>query len=307
MASYRPASRRMRDPAGSGLVRGKNISLAGVSAAFLLASPVLLGLGYAALGAVGLVGPGSSGKTVSMGRFFQVLGDPAVWEGTLWTLWVAGASTALAVAGAAVVAVVFRGEGRTSRVGRSLAFLPLPVPHLAAGVGGLLILGQSGLLSRFAYQLGWIGGPADMPAWVLDPVGIGFIVALTWKELPFLALVAVSVLETRGTALEDAARGLGAGRWSALGRVTWPLLWRGMLPAAVAVFTFVAGSYEAAVLLAPSHPLALPLLTWERYTDSSLASRGDAYVLALLGLILAGVAVGIHEWLRAREPERTGS
>ena len=171
---------------------------------------------------------------------------------------------------------------------------------LAAGVGALLVLGQSGLLARVAFHMGWIGGPAEMPALVLDPAGLGLILALTWKEIPFLALVAISVLETRGRALEEAARGLGAGRGSVLFRVTWPLLWRGMLPAAVIVFTFVAGSYEAAVLLAPSHPLALPLLTWERYTDVSMSRRGDAYVLALLGLGVALAAVAVHEWIRRR-------
>jgi ABC-type Fe3+ transport system permease subunit len=82
--------------------------------------------------------------------------------------------------------------------------------------------------------------------------------------------------------------------------VTWPVLWRGMLPAIVAVFTFVAGSYEAAVILAPSDPLALPVLTWERFVDAGLANRADAYVLALLGLGIALTAVGVHEWVRAR-------
>ena len=48
--------------------------------------------------------------------------------------------------------------------------------------------------------------------------------------------------------LEEAARTLGAGPWAAFRRVTWPLLWRGMLPGAAAVFVFVAGSYEAAAL-----------------------------------------------------------
>jgi ABC-type spermidine/putrescine transport system permease subunit I len=143
-----------------------------------------------------------------------------------------------------------------------------------------------------------------MPALVLDPLGVGLIVALVWKEIPFLTLVAISVLETRGTQLEETARGLGAGPVSVLLRVTWPVLWRGMLPAAVAVFTFVAGSYEAAVLLAPSDPLALPLLTWERYTDASLSRRGDAYVLALLGMLLALGAVALHEWVRVASGER---
>jgi putative spermidine/putrescine transport system permease protein len=273
--------------------------LAGALAAALLAAPVLAGLAYSLLGGLGWVGPGAG--TEGAGRFRAVLGDPAVWEGTLWTLWVAGASTTLAFLGAAGVAMVFRGGGWTGRLGRTLAFLPLPVPHLAAAVGALLILGQSGLLARLAYHLGWIVTPAQMPALTLDPWGVGLILALTWKEIPFLALVAVSVLETRGRALEETARSLGAREGSVLLRVTWPLLWRGMLPAGVAVFTFVAGSYEAAALLAPSDPLALPLLTWERYTDVSLARRGDAYVLALLGLGIALAAVALHEVIRWRE------
>lgn len=260
-----------------------------------------MGVGYSTLGSLGLVGPGSTAAHgPSMERFGQVLAEPGVWRGTLWTLWVAGASTSLALLGAAGVAVMFRGQARFARWGRSLAVLPLAVPHLAAAVGALLILGQSGLLARVAFLLGWIETPAAMPALVVDPWGVGLILALTWKELPFLTLVAVSVLATRGTALEETARGLGAPPLAVLRRVTWPMLWRGMLPAAVVVFTFVAGSYEATVILAPSDPLALPLLTWERYTDAALSSRGDAYVLALLGVGLAGIAVALHEWLASR-------
>jgi len=39
--------------------------------------------------------------------------------------------------------------------------------------------------------------------------------------------------------------------------------------------------------------LALPLLPWERYPDAALARRGDAYVLALLGMALAAGAVAL--------------
>src|SRR5690606_1769776 len=103
-----------------------------------------------------------------------------------------------------------------------------------------------------------------------------------WKEFPFLVLLAFSVLTTRGTDLEETARSLGAKPIQVVRHVTVPVLWRGLLPGAVAVFTFALGSYEAAALLAPSDPLALPLLIEERYTDSNLARRADAYVLALV-------------------------
>jgi len=171
-------------------------------------------------------------------------------------------------------------------------------PRVIATAGGILY-GLGVILAAFAapnlivlyLTYGIIGGIG---------IGLGYIVALAWKELPFLALLAFSVLATRGPALEETARSLGAGPWAVFRRVTWPLLWRGLLPGIVSVFAFVAGSYEAAVLLAPSDPLPLPLLTYERYTDPDLGRRADAYVLVLLGLGLAAVAVALHEWARAR-------
>ncbi len=273
-------------------------SRGGLVAALILALPVLVGVVYAALASLGLAGAGARGLT--SGAWTRVLSDGGVHAGVLFTLWIALASTALATVGAVVLAVIFRGSGRLDGAARTLALLPLPIPHLVAAVSGVLILGQSGFLARVGHQLGLVETPAAMPALVADPWGVGLIVALTWKEIPFLALVAFSILASRGERLEEAARTLGAGRLATFRHVTWPVLWRGMLPAVVAVFTFVAGSWEAAVLLAPSDPLALPLQVMERHTDPALARRGEAFVLALVAFLLAGGAVALHERLRAR-------
>jgi len=277
----------------------------GLAAAAVLAAPVVFGAIYTGVGALGLVGPGASGEA-SFDRMARVLTEPEVVRGTLWILWVAAASTVLSGIVAAGIAVALRGQAGLDAVGRAVAMLPLPVPHLVAAVGGLLVLGQSGLLARLAFHAGWIEGPSDMFEWVYDPLGIGLILALSWKEIPFLSLVAVSVLATRGDGLEQTARGLGASPRDVFRRVTWPILWRGMLPASVAVFTFVAGSYEAAAILGPSDPLALPLLTWERFTGASLDQRADAYVLALVGLAIAALSVAAHELVRARLPGLEG-
>lgn len=271
----------------------------GLVAALLVAAPVVVGAVYTLLAALGVVGLDGGGG-VSGARITAVLSERTVWEGLGWSVWVAAASTSLATAAATVLALFLRGDTASERTARALAVLPLPVPHMVAAVCALLVLGQSGLLSRAGHALGLLSSPAQMPALVYDPAGVGLILALAWKEVPFLALVAFSLVAGRGALLEETARGLGAGRRDVLLRVTLPLLWRGMLPAVVAVFTFAAGSYETAALLAPSDPLALPLLTMERYTSASLRERPDAFVLALLALALAAVAVALHEGLRAR-------
>lgn len=278
-------------------------TLRGLIAAFVVAAPVLLGVGYSIAGAVGLIGVGTTG--LSLDRMQRVLAEREVWRSIGWTLWYAAAATALATLAAVVVSAIFRRGTLGDRIARWLAIAALPVPYVVAATVGLLILGQSGFISRFAYASGWLSSPAGMPALVYDTFGVGLICTLAWKEFPFLALVAFSILATRGAALEEVARTLGASTVPTFVRVTWPLLWRGLLPAVIAVFIFVAGSYEAAALLGPSDPVPLPVLTLERYNALDLSRRADAYVLSLIGMLLSLIAVAMHEWMRARA-ERLG-
>lgn len=268
-----------------------------VLAAFLVAAPVLFGIAYSSLASLHLLGPGSG--ELSTASWTAAFSDPQLLRGMAWSLWVAAAATALATIAATLVATLFRTGTPSSGVARALAVMPLPLPHAAAGVLGVLVLGQSGLLARGAFLAGWIDQPAAMPALIYDRWGIGLILVLAWKEFPFLALIAFSLLAGRGKALEEAARTLGAHRWSVFRVVTWPVLRRGLMPAVVAVFVFVAGTYETTVLLAPSDPLALPLLTMERYTDVGVASRGESHVLVLMGLFAGLGAVALHEAARA--------
>ena len=107
------------------------------------------------------------------------------------------------------------------------------------------------------------------------------------------------MLDTNGTALVDAARSLGATARDTFRRVTLPLLWRGLAPAAIAAFAYLVGQYELAILLAPSDPQSLAVLTYERAQDPDLTMRGDAHALGLLAMLLCGVLVYWHE--RARQ------
>ncbi len=272
--------------------------LVGVLLALIVAAPVLAGIGYAAAASAGILGASADGASTA--RITRVLRDPATWSGFVWSITVAAMATGIATFAAVTAAVVFRGSRLTDRIGLALAALPLPLPQLVAAALGVWVLGQSGLLARLAFAGGWISAPSDMPALVYDRWGVGLVLTMAWKETAFLTVVASALLATRTKAAEDAARTLGANGWATFRRVTWPVLWRGLMPAVVSVFIFVAGSYEAAVLLAPSAPLALPLAIADRAADPNLARRGDAYVLTLLLLGMALVAVAAHEWARAR-------
>ncbi len=263
--------------------------LAGV----LLGVPIAVGIAYLVAGAAGWVGstsPGAAGR---------VLTEAAVWRSVMLSLWIATAGTAIALVGALSVALLFGGDRRLDRVAQRVTALPLPVPTVATAVAVLLLLSQSGWLSRVATQMHLITSPAEFPALVFDPWVIGVIVAVVWKEMPFLALVALSLQSLRGTALMDAARTLGATRWQATRSITLPLLIRGMAPSIVAVFVFVLGSLELPLVLAPSSPLALPMLIQERRQALGTDSHAEAYGIALIATVLAVLAALLHERLRS--------
>lgn len=264
-----------------------------------VALPVLFGVSYAALAVLGVIGAGASGE-IDLHRVTALLTDRTTWRSVGWSLYVAGVSTLLATAAAATVALMFPRRTHAHRLARSLATLPLPVPHLVAAATALFVLGQSGLLARGLFAAGLISEPAAMPALVYDRAGVGLIAALAWKELPFLAVVGIALRAGVSRELEDAARTLGATPAYVARRVVWPLLWRGMLPAVIATFIFAFGSFESAVLLAPVDPAPLPVLTMERFADPALARRGEAYGLALVALVVGAIAVAVHEWARAR-------
>lgn len=264
----------------------------------VLVLPVVVGFTYALLGATDAIG--GSAPLGGTARIQRVLTEPAAWRGTAWALWVAFASTTLAAFIAVALSLVYAGTSRTDRLARAFLNVPLAFPHLVAASVGLLVLGQSGLLARMLMSAGLIATAAQMPELVADRFGIGVILTLVWKEAPFLLLISAAVLGGHGVAYNEVARTHGASRRQVLLRITWPLLWRGMSPALVAVAVFSFGSYETMVLLAPSNPLALPLLTAERYVDPDLARRNDAFVLALLGIAIGLIAVAVHERIRSR-------
>jgi putative spermidine/putrescine transport system permease protein len=262
-------------------------------AALLVAAPVLVGVAYCVAGALGLLGPeaGSRGS-------WAVLANKATWQSVGWSVWAAAASTLIALVGSIAVAALFRSYRTTDRLARALAVLPLPIPHIVAALVGLLLLAQSGLLARFGYSFGLVASPAEMPVLVYDRLGGGFILTMAAKELPFLALMALSLIGGDLRQIEESARTLGAQPRQLFRRVTLPLLLRGMLPATVAVFVFVFGSYEVAAVLGPTAPAPLPVLIAESYSGASLERRNDAYLLSLLALLVAGAAVAAHELSR---------
>lgn len=222
--------------------------------------------------------------------YTTLLTSASFWRSLGMSLWLAGAATALAlvVGTLAALALWF---ARVGSGGRLLLAWTLSIPHVVAAFLTLLVLSQSGLLSRLTAAAGLTTVPADFPVLVNDPAGLGVLAELTWKEAPFVGLVVLAALARTDPRLLDVARSLGAGRAAAVRRVILPALRPALLSSGVLVFAFAFTSFEVPLLLGPTSPAPLPVAAYRAFTDPDLGVRREAMALSVLIAALGGLLV----------------
>jgi iron(III) transport system permease protein len=86
--------------------------------------------------------------------------------------------------------------------------------------------------------------------------------------------------------LDDAARSLGAGPGRLLNEVHLPLLWPGLMTAALLVFVEVMKELPATALLRPLGGDTLAIVVWEATKDSRFDTAAlPALIIVLVGLV----------------------
>lgn len=264
--------------------------------AFLLA-PALIVMGGLFLTGLGLTllrslhyAPSLGETSPNLSSYTAVLTFPGFLKSLAFSLWIASASTVIAAALALASALLLRQTFPGRALIGFLVQLNLTIPHLVGAIGILYLLSQSGAFARLAFSGGLISGPQDFPALTQDPYAIGIILLYVWKELPFITLILLANLQTLGEDHQSAARSLGATRWQAFAHVLLPMLMPALGGASALVFAFAFGAYEVPLVLGAHAPKALPILVWQSYTDTDLASRPEAMAMAV---IIALIGLGL--------------
>lgn len=241
---------------------------------------------------------GSSGLTLAAYR--GLLTDVEVRASLLLTFRLALLATVLSSVLGVAAALMLRRTGRGRRLATALFQANLPVPHLVGAAAMLLLLGQSGLLSRVLFAFGLVDAPAQAPALTGDAFGWAILAEYVWKETPFIGVVVLAALSGGVAELESAARTLGAGAWQRFRFVTLPLITPAVLTTSIIVFAFSFGSYEVPLLLGQPFPATLPVVAYQAYADTDLASRPRAMAIAVLIAVLVTLVVLVYSALVER-------
>jgi len=173
-----------------------------------------------------------------------------------------------------------------SRIGHAALLMAVIAPLLTGIVvrtfAWMTLLGDRGVIN---ITLQWLG-LAEKPLPLMYNE-FGVIVGLVHIYVPFMVLTLVGVIGRIDSALEEAARGLGAGRLRTFVEVTLPLSLPGILAGSLLVFALAISAYVTPVLLGGNTVLTLPMLIYQQVSASFNLGFAGALGVVLLAVSLA--------------------
>jgi putative spermidine/putrescine transport system permease protein len=184
-----------------------------------------------------------------------------------------------------------------------LVRFPILVPHAVVAVFMVQLLGQTGLIARLGYALGFLSDFSQFPQLLYTPGYGGTVLAYLWKEIPFVAYFVLAFMGSISDTLGEAAENLGASPWRSFFHVTLPLSVPVIARAFLIIFIFAFGGYELPMLLGVTLPKALPVQAYLAYMNPELKLRPMA--MAMNGVILIlSLAMAAAYWLLIRKISR---
>ena len=197
-------------------------------------------------------------------------------------------TVACAVIGIPLAYMLARREFRGKTVLLAIIDLPIIIPHSAAGIALLTLIGRRSFLASL------------VPGWGTGLVGTfaGISVAMAFVSIPYLVNAARLGFLAVPERLENVARTLGASPLRVFFTVSLPMSWRSTLSGMILMWARGISEFGAVIIIA-YHPMTTPVLVFQRFSDYGLAYARSAAVLLIL------ICVTIFAVLRfvGREPK----
>jgi molybdate transport system permease protein len=170
---------------------------------------------------------------------------------------------------------------------RGVTTMPIVLPPVVGGVALLFAFGRRGLLGQWLDQAFGLRLPFTTA---------GAVLAETFVAMPFFVLTVEGALRSMDRRLEDAARTLGAGRWTVLRRVTLPMIRSSVQAGAVLCWARALGEFGATITFAgnfPGRTQTIPLAVY-------LALETDPEAGIVLSIVLLVLSLAVLVGLRQR-------
>jgi ABC-type spermidine/putrescine transport system permease subunit I len=184
---------------------------------------------------------------------------------------------------------------------RAAAVMAVLVPKLANVLviiyGLQFLLSSAGPINRVLLGLGMLHEPV-----MLYRNRVGMIVGEVYLLLPYAILVLLAGLSRIDPFLAQAARGLGASRWQAFRRVTWPLSLPGVMAAGQLILVWALAAILGPVFLGSPRETTLAVEIERQALEYGAWPRAAATAVLLVGTIAACSLLAA--WPARAAPER---
>jgi ABC-type spermidine/putrescine transport system permease subunit II len=153
----------------------------------------------------------------------------------------------------------------------------------------MLFFRNSGIISRFFFQISLIDNLDQFPSLLYEKYGLGIILTYVLKGTPFISLFVLNLMNQISESYDDVAFTLGAGEYQLLKKVYLPLskdmiVWCGMI-----LFAYDFGSFEVPYLLGIQKIQMLSVLLYSSYISPGIDIIPTTMAIAIILLILGGL------------------
>jgi ABC-type spermidine/putrescine transport system permease subunit I len=170
----------------------------------------------------------------------------------------------------------------------ALVLLPFWVSVLIRSFSWIVLLGRSGIVNDTLRDAGVIDAPLRLMH--NEP---GVVIAMIHVMLPFAVLPMMANMRGISASYVDAARGLGAGEWTAFRHVYFPQTMPGVMAGALLVFVLSLGFYITPALLGGGRVLMISeYITYQiqEFLNWGLGSALSVVLLIATAAVILGAA-----------------
>jgi len=261
--------------------------------------PGLLGVLLSALGYIPPIGL----HYLSLDGFSAVFSWAGVWQSIGLTIYSAIFSSYLACM---ITFAILQSTWRTSfwrKIELSLSPL-LAMPHVAFAIGFAFMFAPTGMGARVVHD--WFGYTPnaqdvdDLALLIKDPYALGLVVMLALKEVPFLLLMSIPILQQlKIEQTEKVSHAMGYSSAQTWWKCIFPQWFARLRFPMLAVIAYSLAVVDVALIIGPTNPPTFAVLVWQWFNDPDLSLLPRAAAGAVVLFAIASVLIGLArliEW-----------
>lgn len=228
-------------------------------------------------------------ETFTLDNYTRFLGSSWYLVNTLWfSIRIAVIATFISVVcGYPVALYIARTSGLQRNMLMALIMAPLLIGLVTLVYGWIVIFRGGGLLNSLMIALRIYDAPVRY-MWDIK----GVVILLVYIGVPYIVLSLMDSIERISPYLVEAARNVGASRWTAFWKIVFPLTMPGLYAGLVIVFSLNFAAFAVPLMIGDTNTQMIGLIIYREAllnNDLPFASALSVIMVATNALILVGM------------------